>query len=192
MGKSLTKLLPLYRVEMVLTHSIYIILEVGTNYTQCVHRIRLRPIQPQYQVEDLTNINSFNFQLDPSTRHVSEPSLFDNALPHLLQDKTFNPEDEIADTPAVVFCYQPRRVPPVATVLPAPPPPAAVPPPIPVASPPPLQLLPPPQRFDIPHNTTDRHRAPSPHPVSLTQDVPNIPVLDHRHESFLSSSRDST
>ena len=107
MGKSLTKWLPLYRVETVLTHSNYIIRKTGTNYTQVVHRIRLRPIQPQNRVGDLSNINHSNLQPDPSTRHVSEPSIFDHALPHLLQDKTFNPVIEIADTLAVVFCYQP-------------------------------------------------------------------------------------
>ena len=47
MGKSLTKWLFLYRVESVLTNSNYIVRKVGTNYTQCVHRIRLRPITPQ-------------------------------------------------------------------------------------------------------------------------------------------------
>ena len=128
MGKSLTKWLPLYRVENVLTHSNYIIRKVGTNYTQCVHRIRLRPIKPQHQVEDIPVINPTNFTPDPSTRHVSEPSLFDKALPDLLNDKTFTPEDEVSDTPAVVFCYRPRRVlppPPVPPVPPPSPPPAS-------------------------------------------------------------------
>ena len=44
MGKSLTKWLPLYRIETLLTNSNYIIRKVGTNNTQCVHRIRLRPM----------------------------------------------------------------------------------------------------------------------------------------------------
>ena len=39
MGKSLQKWLPLYRVEQVLTNSNYIVRKVGTNHTQCVHRI---------------------------------------------------------------------------------------------------------------------------------------------------------
>ena len=150
------------------TRSNYIYRKVGTNYTQWLHRIRLRPIQPQNRVEDLSNINRSNFQPDPSTRHVSERSLFDNVLLHLLQDKTFNPVDEIAYTPAGVFCYQPRRVPPVAQVPLAPPPPPATPPALPVAPPPPLQFLFPPQGFDFTHIMTDRHRAPSPHPVFYT------------------------
>ena len=167
MGNSLTEWLPLYRMETVLTHSNYTIRIVGRNYTQCVHRIRIRPIQPQYPVEDLSNINPSNFQSDPFTRHVSETSLFDNALPHLLHDKTFSLEYEITDTPAIVFCYQPRRVPPVAPVPPAPPPPPAAPPALPVAPPPPLQLLLPPERFDFPQIMTNCHRAPPPHPSLL-------------------------
>ena len=38
------KWLPLYKVEKALTDSNYIIRKVNTNYTQCVHRIRLKPI----------------------------------------------------------------------------------------------------------------------------------------------------
>ena len=56
MGKSLTKWIPFYRVEQRLTNPNYIVRKVGTNYTQCVHRIRLRPITPQYQTEDLAHI----------------------------------------------------------------------------------------------------------------------------------------
>ena len=123
---------------------------------------------------------------------MSEPSLFDKALPDLLQDKTFTPEDAIADTPAVVFCYQPRRLPPAPPVPPAPPPPPVVPQALPVAQPPPLHTLPPLQNFDFPRLVTNRHRAPSPHQVSLTQDVRNIPVSDQRHDSFILSPRDST
>ena len=57
MEKSLTMWLPLYRVETELTNSKFIVRHVGTNLTQCVRRIRLRPIQPQNSVEDLLNIN---------------------------------------------------------------------------------------------------------------------------------------
>ena len=39
-NNSLQVWIPLYRVEKVLTNSNYIIRKVGTNYTQCVHRIR--------------------------------------------------------------------------------------------------------------------------------------------------------
>ena len=76
-GKSLTKWLPLYRVETVLIKSNYIVRRKGTNHTQCVHRIRLRSIQPQYSVKDLPTINPNNFTLDPITKFFSEHSLFD-------------------------------------------------------------------------------------------------------------------
>ena len=59
-GKSLTKWLPLYRVETVLTTSNYIIRKVGKNNTQCIHRIPLLPIKPQYVVADLPVIHSIN------------------------------------------------------------------------------------------------------------------------------------
>ena len=112
MGKSLAKWLPLYRVEQVLTNSNYIVRKVGTNYTQCVHRIRLRPVNPQYQIEYLAQIHQKNFVPDPSTRHTSEPFLFDSTLPDLLTDKSFTPTDEITDAPSVLFYYTPRRVAP--------------------------------------------------------------------------------
>ena len=110
--------------EQVLTNSNYIVRKVGTNYTRCVHRIRLRPIKPQYQVEDLPNINSSNFIPDPITRHFSEPSLFDSVLPDLLQDKTFPSTEEGEDAPNVLFYHTPRRVAPPAApqALPSPPP----------------------------------------------------------------------
>ena len=112
MGKSLAKWLPLYRVEQVLTNSNYIVRKVGTNYTQCVHRIRFRPVNPQYQIEYLAQIHQKNFVPDPSTRHTSEPFLFDSILPDLLTDKSFTPTDEITDAPSVLFYYTPRRVAP--------------------------------------------------------------------------------
>ena len=55
---------PLYRMEQILTNSFYIIREVGTRYTHCVLRIRLRPVTPQGRVDDLTVINLENFQRD--------------------------------------------------------------------------------------------------------------------------------
>ena len=70
------KWLPLYKVEKVLTDSNYIIRKVNTNYTQCVHRIRLKPIKPSETPEDLEVINPANFQPDPSRKHM-EPELFD-------------------------------------------------------------------------------------------------------------------
>ena len=88
-SKSLPILLPLYRIEKILTNSNYIIRKVGTNYTQCVHRIRLRPVTPQGRIDDLTVINFENFQRDPSLGHYrGEPTLFDESIPSSLEPPT--------------------------------------------------------------------------------------------------------
>ena len=58
----------LYRVERALTDSNYLIRKVGTNHTQIAHRIRLRPIKPQHQINDLEIIDPKNFSCDPSIR----------------------------------------------------------------------------------------------------------------------------
>ena len=60
------KWLPLYKVEKALTDSNYIIRKVNTNYTQCVHRIRLKPFKPIETPEDLEIINPAKFQPDAS------------------------------------------------------------------------------------------------------------------------------
>ena len=193
MGKSLTKWLPLYRVESVLTNSNYIVRKVGTYYTQCVHRIRLRPITPQYTVDDLDNVNQSNFVPDPSTRLVSEPALFDQALPDLLTDRTFKTADEVEDTPAVVFHYVPRRVPPAPPPAPpAPPAPQAllVPPP---GLPQPLHALPqsevPPNR-DFPH--VEYHVDLPPVIYQARLDTSTVPLQDQHHHSFFVSSSSGT
>ena len=85
-SKSLSIWLPLYRIEKILTNSNYIIRKVGTNYTQYVHRIRLRPVTPQGGIDDLTVLNFKSFQRDPSLGHDrGEPTLFDESIPSLLE-----------------------------------------------------------------------------------------------------------
>ena len=81
------KWLPLYKVEKALTDSNYIIRKVNTNYTQCVHRIRLKPIKPSETPEDLEVINPVNFQPDPSRRQHMEPELFDKHIPELINEQ---------------------------------------------------------------------------------------------------------
>ena len=54
-SKSMQVWLPLYRIEKVLTNSNYLIRKVGTPFTQCVHRIRLRPYKPTEAPTDLDN-----------------------------------------------------------------------------------------------------------------------------------------
>ena len=119
MGKSFAKWLPLYRVEQILTNSSNNVRKVGTNYQQCVHRIRLTPVNPQYQIEDLAKFHQNNFVPGLSTSITSEPSLFDSTLPELLTDKFFTPTDETTDSQSVLFYYNPRLVaPPAATATP--------------------------------------------------------------------------
>ena len=74
-------------MEKVLTDSNYIIRKVNTNYTQCVHRIRLKPIKPIETPEDLEVLNPTNFQSDPSRRQHMEPDLFDKHIPELINDQ---------------------------------------------------------------------------------------------------------
>ena len=81
------KWLPLYKVEKALTDSNYIIRKVNTNYTQCVHRIRLKPIKPSETPEDLEIINPAKFQPDPSRKQHMEPDLFDKHIPELINEQ---------------------------------------------------------------------------------------------------------
>ena len=93
MSKTVQSCLPLYRVEQVLTKSNYIIRKVGTLSTQCVHRLRIRPIKPQYTVEELPRLDPSEFKPDPSlSQFRSEPCLFDNELPRLLNEHHTNVE----------------------------------------------------------------------------------------------------
>ena len=142
--------LPLYRVEKVLTNSNYIVRKVGTNHTQCVHRIRLRSIRPQHQPEDIDPIDEAQFVVDPSlSKYRSEPGLFDDYLPRLLDDVQPQQDSEIQQaTPTTIRFSIPiggplAPAPPPAVVMaplpPAPPPPVALPVP-------PLLVLPPPPR----------------------------------------------
>ena len=88
-SKSLPMWLPLYRIEKLLTNSNYIIRKVGTNYTQCVHRNRLRAVTRKGRIDDLTIINFEIFQRDPSLGHYrGEPTLFDESIPSLLEPPT--------------------------------------------------------------------------------------------------------
>ena len=85
-AKSTTIWLSLYSVEKILTKSNFLVRKNGTPYTQCVHRIRLRPITPNYQVEDI-QLTMDDFRPDPSLRkYRSEHQMFDDALDELLRE----------------------------------------------------------------------------------------------------------
>ena len=90
-GKNRVKWIPTYRVEQVLTNNNYIVRKTNTNYTQCVHRIRLKPFTPHGEVEDLELVDRDNFLPDPQIRE-SEPKMFDKVLQKVLQE-----------TPPIVF-----------------------------------------------------------------------------------------
>ena len=80
--------LPLYRIEKILTISNYIFRKVGTNYTECVHRNRLRSVTPQGRIDDITVNNFENFQPDPSLGHYRGEPTFDVSIPSLLEPPT--------------------------------------------------------------------------------------------------------
>ena len=85
-AKSCTIWLSLYKIEKVLTKSNCLIRKIGTPYTQCVHRIRLRPITPNYDVEDI-NVTMQAFKPDPSLgKYRSEHEIFDEALENYLNE----------------------------------------------------------------------------------------------------------
>ena len=101
-SKSLPVWLPLYRIEKILTNSNYIIRKVGTNYTQCVHQIRLRPVTPQGRIDDLTAVNFENFQRDPSLGHYRGEPTFDESVPLLEPPTTVVATQNVTEDPPPV------------------------------------------------------------------------------------------
>ena len=80
----------LYRIEKVLSRSNYVVRKVKTVHTQKVHRVRLKPIIPQYEIKDLANIDSKQFIPDPLLPEaLREPKIFDSSLEEML----YNPWD---------------------------------------------------------------------------------------------------
>ena len=78
--------LPLYRVKKVYTKLNCLIRKTGTNYTQVVHRMRLRPNEPQEIVEDFSPIDEKQCITDPSLgKHRGETELFNSQL-HYVND----------------------------------------------------------------------------------------------------------
>ena len=85
-SKLMTIWLPLCHIEKIVTIFSYKFRKIGMNNTQCVQRIRLRPVTPQGRLDDLT-VNIFEiFQRDRSFGHFrSEPALFYESVPFLLK-----------------------------------------------------------------------------------------------------------
>ena len=70
-----------YTEWKVLTNSNYLIRKVGTNFTQCLHRIRLRPYEPTEAPVDSEDISPDNFISDPVLgKYRQEPELFDEEI----------------------------------------------------------------------------------------------------------------
>ena len=93
-AKSCTIWLSLYKTEKVLTKSKYLIKKIGKPYTQCNHRIRVRPITPFYEVEDI-HILPQDFKPDPSLgKYRSDHEMFDEALEN-------SPNEDIIEMPEV-------------------------------------------------------------------------------------------
>ena len=76
----------LYKIEKVLFKSNYLIRKIGTSYTQCVPRIRLRPSTTNYCVNDIS-VTREVFRPDPSLgKYRSEHEIFDSALEESFED----------------------------------------------------------------------------------------------------------
>ena len=178
-NKSLQVWLPLYRVEKVLTNSNYIVRKVGTNHTQCVQRFRLRSIRPQHQPEDVDPIDTTQFVVDTSlSKYRSEPGLFDDYLPRLLDDVQPQPDSEIPQAAPTTIRLSIPLGGALAPALP-PPPPAAVMAPL---RPPPPPRAPPPVPIARP-------RSPSPPDIGLD---PNNPPQPEQQEAPLEDHMDGT
>ena len=104
--KLIQKWLALYRIEKVLTDSNYLIRKVGTTFTQTVHRIRIRPITPQYPIDDIADIDPEKFVTDPQLgKYRGEQGYFDKGLPTLLEN-----EKNQVPTPTTTNFDSPVRV----------------------------------------------------------------------------------
>ena len=77
-----------------MTNSNYIIRKTRKNYSQCVHRIKLRPFKLTEPPQDIQEINLAKFEVDPSRKTTRiEPELFDEYIPNFIdqdQSKAFS------------------------------------------------------------------------------------------------------
>ena len=75
-----------------------------TNYTQCIHRMRLRPVKPQYRVEDLEHVDLGNFEADPTIpEEERESQLFDNQVRHHINEDNMQLPITTPDVQSVSF-----------------------------------------------------------------------------------------
>ena len=90
-----------------------------------MHRIRLRPVEPQGRVDDIRVIDFQNFQRDPSLGQFrGEPYIFDESVPSLLdnpQPTSLAPvEPEVPPPVTVIHHFAPAPAAPVAGLAPLP------------------------------------------------------------------------
>ena len=186
--------IPLYRVEKVLTNSNYLIRKIGTLYTQCVHRIRLKPVVPQQEPEDLESIDPTTFMTDPSLgQYRGEPELFDGQLPQLLEDIQPSEINTQTQQPATIQLSVPLAVAPGAAAPVAPPVPPAIPapmpmiaPPIPIVAPPPAEIQEEPADEVNDQNDNEEPQGdiqfPDPEEQQNNDDVHNTHVQNERND----------
>ena len=90
--------IPTYRVERRLDNENYLIRRVGTNFTQFVHRNRLRAFRPRYQVKDLNTVSPQAFRSDPTlTENLKEPGLLDRMRERIAQETEALPDVAVAN-----------------------------------------------------------------------------------------------
>ena len=66
--------------------------------------MRLRPVKPQYQVEDLEHVDPENFEADPTIpEEEREPQLFDNQVRHHINEDNMQLPITTPDVQSVSF-----------------------------------------------------------------------------------------
>ena len=104
MKKQQSKWIPLYRVEKLLANASYIVRKTNSNYTQCIHRTRLRPMKSQYRVDDLEHVNPRNFEADPALPEEERgPQLFENQVMHHINEDNMQLPIPTPDVQSVSF-----------------------------------------------------------------------------------------
>ena len=112
MNKMKCKWIPTFRVEQRFNNENYLVRRVNTNYTQLVHRIRLRPFTPQFEIVDLPQISASNFCVDPEVpEHLMEPGLLDRVREQMAKEN-----EELRLCPDSAFAPHPSPIAPPAAV----------------------------------------------------------------------------
>ena len=96
-----------YKVMKVLSDSNYIMRELGTHQTQCVHRMRLRLFKPEFPIDDI-NVSK---HLYPDTERVEDTDIFDSNIP--TTDEVDQNENDTLDQDLVEDEPSEEIVPPV-------------------------------------------------------------------------------